>query len=161
VTLAACGSAAAAPPPPPPQDTSGVSQYRESVPTSKGQVLVGQHPKKKVASLPPKVLNRLHARGGADAKQLEQVATSAAYGAPARPAAKAKPAAARRQRERDALNRSLASPPSSLTAAAGAVRTTDSGGVGPLLLVAIFVTLAVAAAAIVRTRKRRPRPDTQ
>ncbi len=82
--------AAGQPPPTPP--VPAVSQYVEAIPTSGGPVASGSKGRRK---LPTAVTHRIEKLGGDDAAALENVASSAAYGAPQRPLAKHSPPPAR------------------------------------------------------------------
>jgi hypothetical protein len=78
VALFASMPASAQDPPPPPVD-----EYTENIPTSEGNKQTGKEGGK--TSLPPSVATQVQAGGGQDAALLEEIATSARYGAPQNP----------------------------------------------------------------------------
>ena len=116
-----------------------VDQYVESVPTGDGGVDVGKPGTPADRPLPARVRERVQEKGGADAAQLEAIATSPALGAPATTAA------APRRAEGTAKPALL-----------DAVTTAAAGGGAPLgaLLAGMLVLTAMAGGAAFVRRSR-------
>jgi hypothetical protein len=145
------------PPPKPLPGSSGVAQYVESVPSASGPRAAGESRSGK-AKLSAKAKKKLAQVDTATAQQLERVATSPAYGAPAKakPAAKkvSQPKATPRPAERVPAVRKSAEP-STPAAVAGAVTGEENGSLDIVLVGLVLFTLAAIGAAVLRARRSR------
>jgi hypothetical protein len=174
VVLIVFPSAAAADP----GSNPAVDQYVESVPSSGGDTPSGGSHSGGNHRLPPAVRHQIHSQGGADAPELEAVASSPALGAP--PTTPATPAATGGAQgggssNGAARNRHVGAPgapgatsvsdkatsqpdsrPSVVTAAADALVGSGSSGVG-LLLVGLFAVSAACGTAVLMRRRSDPR----
>jgi hypothetical protein len=120
----------------PADEFSAADQYVESVPTSRGPRRPGLEKREK-ASLPASVSGRIEREGGADAAQLEQIATSPDLGAPAKSAVPA----------RRTEGAPAKSPPRVPAAAVTALGEGDDGGLPWLPVALVLITgLAVGTA---------------
>jgi hypothetical protein len=135
-----------------------VNQYVESVPSSHG----GQPPSGGGSSpsshLPASVRHRIAAQGGADAKQLESVATSPALGAPSAPNAdgggkgKSNRSGTGGTGSGGAASAADERSPSAISAVATAA--TGGNGDSVVILVAGLALITALAAAIALARRR-------
>jgi hypothetical protein len=157
--------------------SAAVAQYVEQINTATGSCATG-YGKPHVKPLKPAIQRKLTREGGSDAKLLQQVATSTAYGAPQttiepstsatsgstpRPATKpkakpraSKPKAAVRPRPvRLPKVRTDATPSKALSAAANVVTDGSDGRLIALAVVLVVITLAALGAATLRQRAHR------
>ena len=130
----------AAPPQPKPND-SGLDQYVEMIPSSAGKAAPGVG-KKHRGALSADAKAKLEAKGGKDAKALEQIATSSDYGAPTQQLPKAGTQTKQKQG-----TYTTAAPGTSLVA------TSDSSSGLKWVIVAIAIVTAAAAGAFALTRR--------
>lgn len=143
VVLAALGFAGTANAGPAPPEIPAVSAYVEMVPTSRGSKPSATPARGRPTTLDANVERKLETEAGADAPLLKEVATSPAYGAPAR--ATRRPSAAEARGDEGA--------------AAAAVSTTSTSssdrrllGLGAILL---LLTGAFVGASVAERRRLR------
>jgi hypothetical protein len=135
-----------------PSPSPAVDQYRESVPTARGAKPSSRGGRAKRTELSPAVEREIAREAGADARDLEDIATDPGLGAPSDA-----PAGARGARERaDAAARAGDVPDRSLVpAAVDAVG--DGSGAMVLLLLGLAGTTGVLGA-VAFARRGRPAP---
>jgi hypothetical protein len=130
----------------PPEDTSGVDQYVEDIPTSEGSKPVGSDGNGS-APLPPPVSRSLADEGGSDAAALQALATQSGLGAPDQNLA------GRTAEDPGGGDVTLAD---ALSGGIGALTGTDGrGSAGGLLLALLVLTCVIVAFAARRSRRRR------
>lgn len=168
-TLIVTPAALAADPPTPDPGSSAVNAYVETLPTGAGARAVGQTSGKK-STLPAKTRAKVAKQDPATAKALEEIATSAVYGAPQttlpavaptkpsveRAAPNPKPAATPKNSRPTAPGARTEVAPVQRVASQGASSSLD-GGTNPILYLALVAglgTIAVGAAAVLRRRGR-------
>ena len=173
VVLLAFVSAGSAAAQTPPGDLSGVDQYTEQLPTGGGNVPTGTGGGK-TPPLRPSVKTDLRRFGGDDARLLETIATSPAFGAPrdglSRSAARgdskdggrskdgSRGADAGRADDRAGLPEGVGemSFGDAVSSAAGALADGEGGGgPSPLMLALLAISAALAATAVWRARRHR------
>jgi hypothetical protein len=134
-------SAGAANPPPPP--VPAIAQYVESLPTSAGPAVPGSG-KPHSRALPTAVERTIRTQGGRDARTIEAIATSSAYGAPQTSLNARRPA---RQLPGTAT-------PGAQRVAAAQIVSTDGGGNTRLVVLAALLGLATVALGAAGWRRR-------
>ena len=170
IALLGAGSAAAQTPP---GDISGVDEYTEQLPTGGGNVPTGTGGGKPTP-LPPSVKTDVRRFGGGDARLLETIATSRAFGAPGRGLSRSTArgdskdggkskdgsdgagAGGADGGDRVPANVGDVSFGEAVSSAAGALADTDDGGgPSPLLLALLAISGALVATAVWRARRHR------
>jgi hypothetical protein len=122
-------------------EAPSISQYVEDVPTASGAAPAAPS-SRPGGVLPSRIRERIAREGGADAKQLEELATSSGFGAP------------QQSRAGDGSTADSASP-GSLSAAASALDDQDGGELSRILIVMLAITIAGVLAAAVGQRRRQ------
>ena len=145
VAGASAGWARAADKPPKP-GASAVSQYVEMLPTGSGPVAAGARGSA-AGPLAPTARKALLSVGGQTAAALKTVATSHAYGAPARTTTHEPKPAADRSRQTPA--------PSLESALSSVAETSNASGSGQVVLLLILVPLTAAAMLVARLLRQR------
>jgi hypothetical protein len=141
-----------------------LDQYVESVPTSHGDPPPGGGSTRghiSTAHLPASVRHQIAAHGGGDATQLEAIATSPAFGAPADAIASTSARSGSASGRGSAPRRHTTSPPPAASAdhrpsgiaAVATSATSGEGGSNALLLVGLVVITALAAATALARRR--------
>jgi hypothetical protein len=138
-----------------------LDQYVESVPTSHGD-----HPQPPAGGtspsghLPPSVRHRLAAQGGADAKQLDAIATSPSLGAPSSQSAPARGSAGRPSNGGTGTGGAASAADERSPSAISAVARAATGGDGSSVVVLVgglaLITALMAAVALGRRRSTSP-----
>jgi hypothetical protein len=134
-----------------PDDSGGVDQYVEDIPTGGGSKVPGQGGKKQKKELPKQVAQQIRSQGGSDASLLDDVASSADYGAPQTTIVASRSGAAMESREGD----NDASPQTDVNALDGLEASGGGSGSGRLVGLLVLIGLVSVAAFGVSGLRRR------